>query len=82
MTVRTEGIAKVIPEGIVMKEGTEVKLDVLICATGFNTSFRPLFNLIGEDGANPGDEWKKEPKAYLGIAAAKFPNYFSAYTIM
>jgi hypothetical protein len=60
-----------------MSDGSEVQLDVLICATGFNTSFCPPFRLIGEDGAVLNDVWKEAPRAYLGLAAAKFPNYFS-----
>ncbi|VUC29175.1 unnamed protein product, partial [Clonostachys rosea] len=76
VTVRTEGIAEVVSNGVVMADGTRVELDAIICATGFNTSFVPSFQLIGEDGAVLNEIWKAGPRGYLGLAAAKFPNYF------
>jgi cation diffusion facilitator CzcD-associated flavoprotein CzcO len=51
-------------------------LDVLICATGFDTSYRPRFPLIGPKGQSLADVWENEPKSYLGMAAHDFPNYF------
>lgn len=78
VTVRRQEIAQVVPDGLILDDGTKVELEVLICATGFNTSFRPPFKLIGENGAVLNEKWETEPRAYLGIAAAQFPNYFSA----
>lgn len=78
VTVRKNGIAEAVADGLILDDGTKVELDVLICATGFNTSFVPSFKVIGEDGAVLNELWKDAPKAYLGLAAAKFPNYFSA----
>ena len=54
----------------------EYPVDVLICATGFDTSYRPRFPIIGLGGKNLADVWADEPKSYLGLAAAGFPNYF------
>jgi hypothetical protein len=56
-------------------DGNEYPVDILVCATGFNTSFKPRFPVIGFDGRNLQDEWKDEPQSYLGMAAAGFPNY-------
>lgn len=56
--------------------GVETDLDVLICATGFDTTFKPRFPVIGRDGKNLQEEWKDEPRSYLGLAASGFPNYF------
>ncbi len=77
MTVRTQEIAEVVEDGVIMADGTKVELEVLICATGFNTSFVPPFNLIGENGAVLAEQWKDEPRGYFGLAAPNFPNYFS-----
>lgn len=52
-------------------------MDVLICATGFDTTFKPRFPLIGPKGNNLQDDWAEEPKSYLGLAAADMPNYMS-----
>ncbi|KAF8645072.1 hypothetical protein AX16_008130 [Volvariella volvacea WC 439] len=58
------------------KDGYEHEFDVLICATGFDTSYRPRFPIIGRHGKNLQEEWSQEPKTYMGLAAADFPNYF------
>lgn len=62
VTVRTEGI---IPDDVVMNDGTDVKLDALICATGFKASFRPPFKLVGEDDAALVRYGKVNPKRTL-----------------
>ncbi|KAK5139457.1 hypothetical protein LTR32_007416, partial [Rachicladosporium monterosium] len=68
-------IEKITERGCVCDDGNEYPIDVLICATGFDTTFKPRFPLIAPSGKNLQDEWAKEPKSYLGIAAAGFPNY-------
>lgn len=72
-------ITKVTPKGCISSSGKEHPLDVLICATGFDTSYIPRFQLIGQDGATLMKEWATQPRAYLAIAAAKFPNYLIFY---
>ena len=52
-------------------------LDVIICATGFDTSYISRFPIIGLDGTNIQEYWDPQPRSYLGIAADKFPNYFT-----
>ncbi|KIW84799.1 hypothetical protein Z517_00187 [Fonsecaea pedrosoi CBS 271.37] len=76
VTVQTEEIREVVPDGLILDDGTHIKLDVLICATGFNTSFCPPFTLVGEGGQVINEIWKDEPRSYLGFGAAGFPNYF------
>lgn len=63
-----------------MLDGTFIKIDALVCATGFDTSFRPPFRLIGEEGEDLRDVWAEEPRSYLSIGASGFPNYFSKST--
>jgi hypothetical protein len=69
-------IVKVTPNGCVTDNDLEHPLDVLICATGFDTTFKPRFPLIGRDGKNLQDEWATDPDSYLGVAAHGFPNFF------
>jgi cation diffusion facilitator CzcD-associated flavoprotein CzcO len=59
-----------------MVDGTVFKLDAIICATGFDTSFCPAFPVIGKHGKDLRDVWKEEPRSYLSVAASGFPNYF------
>lgn len=75
--VRSDEIRRITPTGIQMVDGTKLALDAIICATGFDNSFRPSFALIGENGVDLRDEWREEPRSYLSVAAAGFPNYFS-----
>ena len=72
-------IAKVTPNGCISNSGKEHPLDVLICATGFDTSYIPRFQIIGQGGVRLAEEWATQPRAYLAIAAPKFPNYLIFY---
>ncbi len=38
-------VMRVTPTGIVTEDGTEHKMDVLVCATGFKVAFRPAFKV-------------------------------------
>lgn len=55
-------------------DGVEHELDVIVCATGFDVSFRPAFPIIGRGGVNIQDAWEKESRTYLGMFAAELPN--------
>lgn len=79
--VVTDKIARVSPDGIVLASGEELKVDTIICATGFDIGFCPRFKLIGRDGRDIKEEWREKPEAYLSTAAPGFPNYFSKSTV-
>lgn len=68
------GIEKVVPEGIIAG-GVLYPADVLVAATGFNTTFRPRFPIIGRNKANLQDVWSENPDSYMGTGVAGFPNY-------
>lgn len=76
-TVCTDEILKIVEDGIEMKNGQKFALDAIICATGFDTSFRPFFPVVGQAGRDLRDHWADEPRSYLSVAAAGYPNYFS-----
>ncbi|KAM0335538.1 hypothetical protein ACHAQA_000586 [Verticillium albo-atrum] len=63
--------------GPIGDDGREHPVDILICATGFDTSFRPRFPIIAPSGENLQDKWSGTPESYLGIGVAGFPNYFN-----
>jgi cation diffusion facilitator CzcD-associated flavoprotein CzcO len=58
-------------------EPREHPADVLIAATGFDTTFRPRFPLIGRGGLNLQDLWRSDPASYMGIGVSGFPNYMT-----
>jgi len=71
-----EAIQEIGKTGPITCDGKEHSVDVLICATGFDTSFRPRFPILGKGGKSLAEEWADEPNSYLGLAAGGFPNYF------
>lgn len=75
--VVTEEIDQVVSDGIQLKSTEIIKVDALICATGFDLSFCPRFDLIGRNGQDIHEKWKDLPEAYLSLAVPDFPNYFS-----
>ncbi len=73
----TERIASIVREGIQLESGEIIKLDAIICATGFDTSFTPRFPLVGRRG-NVQDIFREEtPRSYMSCALSGVPNYFS-----
>lgn len=76
VTVIGDSIEKITADSVATKSGVEIKVDIIICATGFDTSYRPSFNLRGKHGKNLRDVWADKPRSYLSIAVSDFPNYF------
>jgi cation diffusion facilitator CzcD-associated flavoprotein CzcO len=71
------GVAGFSTDGCIDDHGKEHCVDIIICATGFNTTFVPRFPIIGKEGRNLQDAWSSSPRSYLGIGAAHFPNYLT-----
>ena len=71
------GITKVVPEGIVTEDGATHKMDILVCATGFQVAFRPAFKVVNGDGVTLDDDWGTGPNLYLGLSAPRFPNFYT-----
>ncbi|KAB8268144.1 hypothetical protein BDV30DRAFT_243637 [Aspergillus minisclerotigenes] len=76
--LRWDDIDRVTEKGILTRSGEEKEYDVIVCATGFDTSFCPSFPLVGRGGVNLATKWTNElPKAYFGLTVPDMPNYFS-----
>ncbi|KAL4746798.1 hypothetical protein BDW72DRAFT_210132 [Aspergillus terricola var. indicus] len=73
-------IVRITPRGIrtVSESGakSEEEFDLIVCATGFKTSFIPVWTIIGRDGRRLDHEWKDIPTAYFSLCAGGMPNYF------
>ncbi|KAK5948842.1 hypothetical protein OHC33_010093 [Knufia fluminis] len=76
-------IKQVTSNSIMTEDGTEHDVDVIVCATGFEVSFRPQFKLYGkeeESGTSQqfelGELWSDEAESYMSICAPHMPNYF------
>ncbi|QGI92395.1 hypothetical protein CEK26_005464 [Fusarium fujikuroi] len=75
--VHFTGISRVDENGVHGDDGTYTACDTIVCATGFDVSYRPPFPLIGLDNYDLGKEWHTVPGGYMGVMAPKIPNYLS-----
>jgi cation diffusion facilitator CzcD-associated flavoprotein CzcO len=69
-------IKRITEKGIITRDGEEEEFDLIVCATGFDTTFTPRWDLVGRDGRRLEDDWSEVPEAYLSMCAANMPNYF------
>ena len=69
-------IDRISEEGVVAEDGTTHPIDILICATGFDTTYKPNFPIVGSSGQSLHDAWENEVNGYLGLAVPHYPNYF------
>lgn len=75
--VVTDKIVKIVPKGLEISSGEVIEVDLIVCATGYDVSFRPRFPIVGRTG-NLQDLWTENlPRAYMSCAVPGFPNYFS-----
>ena len=73
-------IARIVPDGVVMADGAEAKLDVLVYATGFDPHayMRPM-KVTGLNDTTIDEAWQEKIYSYGGIALPGFPNLFMLY---
>ncbi|GJJ16031.1 hypothetical protein Clacol_010310 [Clathrus columnatus] len=74
----TENIARITPEGIETIDGQHRAFDIIVCATGYDTTYRPRCSIKGRNGVDLQDKWKDFPVNYLSVATDGFPNWFYA----
>ena len=76
----TERIARILPGGIETADGARHPFDVIVWATGFETTgWQWSIDVVGRGGLRLRDAWAESPSAYLGITVAHFPNLFVLY---
>lgn len=76
----TDRIDRITETGVVTGSGQVVDVDVLVLATGFETSrYLSGIDVIGTGGQHLHDRWGADPSAYLGVAVSGFPNFFMLY---
>ena len=77
VSVVTDGIREVRPNGIVDMNGDLHEVDTIVFATGFYVTDVRFAKIVrGRDGALMSDVWNGSPQAYRGTAVAGFPNLF------
>jgi cation diffusion facilitator CzcD-associated flavoprotein CzcO len=76
----TERILAIEPTGVRTGDGRFREMDVIIYATGFeSTSFLGPMEVTGRGGASLRRQWRDGASAYLGMVVPGFPNFFLLY---
>jgi cation diffusion facilitator CzcD-associated flavoprotein CzcO len=80
VSVETAGIDHVEEDAVVLRDGRRIAIDVLILATGFeSTAFLAPMEITGRGGRSLTAVWQHGARAYLGLTVAGFPNFFMMY---
>src|SRR5438067_1939617 len=69
-------IERVVPTGVQTNDGRVREVDAIICATGFDTTYKNRFPIYGRNGLKLSDKWREFPDSYLGVTTTNFPNFF------
>jgi len=70
-------IKRIVPEGIETVDGKLRKVDIIVCATGFDTSRKSDLPIRGIGGVTLDELWDETPESYFGIFPPKMPNMFT-----
>ncbi|MDO8838445.1 MAG: NAD(P)/FAD-dependent oxidoreductase [Parvibaculum sp.] len=78
--VETSHIARVSENAVVTEDGVSHPADVIIYATGFeSTDFLAPMKVVGRGNADLNEVWSRGAEAHRGVAVAGFPNFFMLY---
>ncbi|KAK8153414.1 hypothetical protein BKA80DRAFT_210585 [Phyllosticta citrichinensis] len=73
--VHFAAVERVTPTGVIDSKGVERAADAIVAATGFDVSYRPRFPVVGRDGRELGEYWRRWPESYLGLGVPGLPNF-------
>jgi cyclohexanone monooxygenase len=78
INVLDNAIERIMPDGILLSDGTVVKIDMLIMATGFDAMEGSYLRVCirGRQKKTLQDHWRSGATAYMGVACSGFPNMF------
>lgn len=79
VSVKSNAIASVTPDGIKLANGQEFELDVIILATGFDAGSGALtrIDIRGRSGRALKDDWGRDIRTTLGLQVHGYPNLFT-----
>ncbi|RDW92473.1 flavin-binding monooxygenase-like protein [Coleophoma crateriformis] len=75
--VHFSAVNKITEDSVIDSNGKECKVDTIVCATGFDVSYRPYFPIVGQNGVELAEKWKVCPESYLGITVPNIPNFIT-----
>jgi cation diffusion facilitator CzcD-associated flavoprotein CzcO len=68
-------VTEITEDGLIGADGIERKVDTIVCATGFDVTYKPRFPVIGKNGVNLQEKWAVAPEGYLGLGVPDMPNF-------
>jgi 4-hydroxyacetophenone monooxygenase len=76
----TSAITEITETGLITADGARHEVDVIIYGTGFYASrFLKDIRVVGRGGVELHEQWAGDARAYLGMTAPGFPNFFTIY---
>lgn len=72
----SDQISEIVPEGVILETGRKIEIDALVCATGFNASSPPPFEVYGKNGKSLQERFTPHRDTYLTMTVDGFPNFF------
>ncbi|HOZ60140.1 MAG TPA: NAD(P)/FAD-dependent oxidoreductase [Nakamurella multipartita] len=74
--VRDNPIARIVPEGIELADGTVHELDIIVMATGFDAGTGSLtrIDVRGRDGRRLAQDWGNDIRSMMGLQVYGYPN--------
>ncbi len=80
VSVETSEIARITRNAIETKDGHTHPADVIVLATGFETTtFLAPIEIEGRSGRKLAEVWEQGAEAHLGLCVSGFPNFFMMY---
>ncbi|KAM7212132.1 cyclohexanone 1,2-monooxygenase [Rhypophila decipiens] len=77
VSLTKSAITAVEESAVVTADGERWECDVVVCATGFDVSYRPRYPVLGLDKTTDlATLWADGAKAYMSICVPNYPNYF------
>jgi len=76
--IRSDPIAAVTPTGVRLRSGRHFDVEVLVCATGFDsgTGAALRIDIRGREGISLREYWADGARTHLGMMISRFPNMF------
>ena len=76
VSVKANPIARIVPQGIQLADGTVHELDVIVLATGFDAGTGALtrIDIRGRGGRSLRDDWFTDIRTTMGLAKHGYPN--------
>ena len=76
----TDPIREIESDAVVTENGQRQEVDAIVFGTGFQSHrFLWPMRIVGRGGVVLSEVWGENPRAYLGVAVPRFPNFFCLY---